>query len=163
MATTIAYLPDQNGWYRGTAYYKASVRLKTEVTYNDSNNTTTVKITPQLHTDLNAGNDYRMYGYNLPEAGIYVNGTKVFSFSNSHYSGNVLYFGSAHGGWVNPTNNWSYTFTVPNNSSGTASFSVGIICSVLSMYYYQLDAPVDPTPSPGSGGGGGGSSIHVRN
>lgn len=124
---------------------KAYIRFYYSTSFNASANTSTVTITPQFKTNANWGNDYRFYSYGVDDAGIYVNGSRVYAFGNNFGSGNYLSCGSAHNGWTSL--NYSTSFTIRHDADGCASFTVGFLGSVREMMEGHVASPVGGTVS----------------
>ncbi len=124
---------------------KAHIRFYYSTSFNASANTSTVTITPQFKTSANWGNDYRFYSYGVDGAGIYVNGSRVYTFGNNYGSGNYLSCGSAHNGWTSL--NYSTSFTIRHDADGSASFTVGFLGSVREMMEGHIASPVGGTVS----------------
>ena len=111
----------------------ASLRIFYSTSYDAATNASTVTITPQFKSQYNCGTDYRVYDaiYNNT-AGIYFNGVMKWQFSQNYGSGNYLKCGAASNTWANL--NQSFSYTVQHDSSGSASFTVGILGSVRHFY-----------------------------
>ena len=132
MAT--GYVPSVSGWESNNSLFTGWIRLAYSTTFDSSTRKSTVTITPQFKSSADMGNDYRFFdGDGMSgEAGVYANGTKLFSFGTDFGYGDFLTCGSATNSWANLSQ--SFTFTISHNNSGVATFTAGIYCSVLSMY-----------------------------
>ena len=129
-------------WTKGWA----SLRIYYSTSYDASTNKSTVTVTPQLKSQYNYGNDYRLYSYGVSGAGVYGNGSCLFAFGSNYGTGNHLTCGSANS-WA--SFNRSFSFTVSHNSSGDASFTVGVLGSV--RHFYNGGAVASPVGSSASG------------
>ena len=128
-----------------SGYFTAYIRFYYSTSYTASTNKSTVTITPQFQCSADFGNDYRFYAYGDSSAGIYVNGSRVYTFGNNYGSGNYLSCGSAGGYYADL--NYSKSFEVQHDSAGNASFTVGFIGTVRAMYNSKLVGPVGSSTS----------------
>jgi uncharacterized repeat protein (TIGR02543 family) len=119
----------------GSFYFET--RFYWESSYNASTNTSTVSFRPQIYTDINMGNDLRMFNYSNNDSGVYRDGSKIYSFSTDYGSGNYLRT------WSNPYQSWVGLFeqggafptlTVAHDRSGNASIKLGLRGTVISLY-----------------------------
>lgn len=123
---------------KSSGFY-SEIRFSYSSTYNPSSNTSTISVTPQVYVSSNWG-ELRMYGYGSGSGyGVYGNGNILYSFSSDYGGGNTLRASSNSGSWTNfpPYSGSISTFTVQHNSSGSATFSLGIKGTIISMYTVQ--------------------------
>lgn len=119
--------------------FSSGIRFSYSSTYNASSNTSTISITPQVYVGANWG-ELRMHAYGGGSGyGVYGNGNLLYSFSGDYGAGNTLRASSSSGSWTNfpPYSGSISTFTVQHNSSGSATFTLGIKGSIISMYTVQ--------------------------
>lgn len=119
--------------------FSSGIRFSYSSTYNASSNTSTISITPQVYVGANWG-ELRMHAYGGGSGyGVYGNGNLLYSFSGDYGDGNTLRASSSSGSWTNfpPYSGSISTFTVQHNSSGSATFTLGIKGSIISMYTVQ--------------------------
>lgn len=128
-----------------SGYFTAYIRFYYSTSYTASTNKSTVTITPQFQCSADLGNDYRFYAYGDSSAGIYVNGSRVYTFGNNYGSGNYLSCGSAGGYYADL--DYSKSFEVQHDSAGNASFTVGFIGTVRAMYNSKIVGPVGSSTS----------------
>ena len=119
--------------------FNSEIRFSYSSTYNPSSNTSTISIAPQVYVNANWG-ELRMHAYGGGSGyGVYGNGNLLYSFSGDYGSSNTLRASSSSGSWTNfpPYGGSISTFTVQHNSSGSATFTLGIKGSIVSMYTVQ--------------------------
>ena len=116
--------------------FSSGIRFSYSSTYHASSNTSTISITPQVYVGANWG-ELRMHAYGGGSGyGVYGNGNILYSFSGDYGGGNTLRASSSSGSWTDfpPYSGSISTFTVQHNSSGSATFTLGIKGSIISMY-----------------------------
>lgn len=119
--------------------FSSKIRFSYSSTYNASSNTSTISITPQVYVGANWG-ELRMHAYGSGSGfGVYGNGNVLYSFSGDYGGGNTLRASSNSGSWTDfpPYSGSISTFTVQHNNSGSATFTLGIKGSIISMYTVQ--------------------------
>lgn len=116
--------------------FSSQMRFYYSSTYNASSNTSTISVTPQVYVSANWG-ELRMHAYGGGSGcGVYGNGNIIYSFSGDYGGANTLRTSSSSGSWTNfpPYSGSISTFTVQHNSSGSATFTLGVKGSIVSMY-----------------------------
>ena len=116
-------VPSSSGWSTlisgaGNVYTK----LNWSSVYHPEGNYSTITVSPYYHSEYNVGSDVRFY-----DGGLYGNGSSLYSCSSSYSSGNRLICGGSTS-WASlyPNSGSISTFNVNHNSSGVASFTVGM-------------------------------------
>lgn len=120
-----------------TSGFTANIRFKYTTTYDIATNTSTVALLPQVKTTANFGSDVRFFGPSTSTAGVYGNGTKRYSVGNN-YGGNDTLRTSAttQNSWasLSPHSGSISTFSITHNEEGVASFTCGMIGTLVEMY-----------------------------
>ena len=115
-----------------TGSFKVTLRCRWVSTFVPATRKSTITITPQLKTEVNYGNDYRLYSGGTSNCGIFGNGTNLWQFGSSASSGNYAKCGSAHSSYA--TFNKSASMTVTHNDDGYVGFSCGVYGAIQEMY-----------------------------
>ena len=108
----------------------ARLRFYYSTTYNASNNTSTVSVSPELYTTVYTGGTR---GYN---GSLYANGSSIYTMDAGWAADRTLGASSAKDTWVSfsPRSGSISSFTVSHNSSGSATFSLGGYFHIRAIY-----------------------------
>lgn len=155
MAT--GYIPDSGGWSKA-GYYTAKLRLYYSTVYNPSNNSSTVTITAQFYSSANYGQTYLIGNFDS-NAGIYFNGSKVYTFSDTYGGSSNTLYAPAGSGWRDT--DWSRTFTIYHNSNGDASFTAAMECTAGEYYSYSTTRKIRLLGPIGTSTGASSGTIHA--
>ena len=108
-------------------------------TYNPATNTSTVRVVPQIKNSIGVIGYCWLYNRNSnSNAGVWGNGTKLYTLSGSYGgSNNNLVQSSVTTDYkdMSELSGSISTFTVSHNSSGVATFTVGVAGTVRSQYW----------------------------
>lgn len=119
--------------------FGSSIRFRYSTSYNPYTNESTVTFVPQLYSDTNPGAPIQMHNYRtnygyMSDAGVYADGTKIWSFSGGWNGEQHLNTSGAD--WNDMTANTDavFQFTKKHDSSGYLSFTLGVIGQVQGSY-----------------------------
>jgi len=130
-----------------------TIRVYYSASYNAASNRSTITVTPQMKHSANAGS-FSFYGTSGVPGGVYGNGTNLYPMTNGYGSTGQLTGGSGTS-WcsLHASSGSISTFTVNHNSSGNASFTLG-------MYGYGWFAYGPTTNGPIGSSAGNTITIH---
>ena len=112
-----------------------SVRFHWTSSYDAGTNRSTVSVTPQVYNTGNYGGDLRACGYNLSNAGIYLNGTRSYAFDATWGTANNLVCAANLNTWTNfpPYSGSIGTVTVAHDANGVATATVRFLGTVVPL------------------------------
>lgn len=122
-----------------------TVRFYWSSSYNASNNTSTITVTPQVYNTGNYGGDLWACGYNLSSPGIYLGGSRVYSFDASWGTGYNLKCPANQNSWTDfpPYTGSISTITVSHNANGVASTTVRFLGTIVPMNFESYKKSLD--------------------
>lgn len=122
-----------------------TVRFYWSSEYHASNNTSTITVTPQVYNTGNYGGDLWACGYNLSSPGIYLGGSRVYSFDASWGTGYNLKCPANQNSWTNfpPYTGSISTITVSHNANGVASTTVRFLGTIVPMNFESYKKSLD--------------------
>lgn len=122
-----------------------TVRFYWSSSYNASTNKSTITVTPQVYNTGYYGGDLWACGYNISSPGIYLGGSRAYSFDASWGTGYNLKCSANQNSWTNflPYTGSISTITVSHNSSGAASTTVRFLGTIVPMNYESYKKSLD--------------------
>lgn len=122
-----------------------TVRFYWSSSYNASNNTSTITVTPQVYNTGNYGGDLWACGYNLSSPGIYLGGSRAYSFDASWGTGYNLKCPANQNSWTDfpPYTGSISTITVSHNANGVASTTVRFLGTIVPMNFESYKKSLD--------------------
>lgn len=122
-----------------------TVRFYWTSSYNASTNKSTITVTPQVYNTGNYGGDLWACGYTLSNPGIYLGGSRVYSFDSSWGTGYNLKCPANQNSWTNfpPYTGSISTITVSHNSSGAASTTVRFLGTIVPINFESYKKSLD--------------------
>ena len=122
-----------------------TVRFYWTSSYNASTNKSTITVTPQVYNTGNYGGDLWACGYNLSSPGIYLGGSRVYSFDAPWGTGYNLKCPANQNSWTNfpPYTGSIGTITVSHNSSGAASTTVRFLGTIVPINFDSYKKSLD--------------------
>ena len=113
--------------------------------YNASNNTSTITIIPQVYNTGYYGGDLWACGYNLSSPGIYLGGSRAYSFDASWGTGYNLKCSANQNSWTNflPYTGSIITITVPHDANGVASTTVRFLGTIVPTNFESYKKSLD--------------------
>ena len=112
-----------------------SIRFYWVSSYNAATNKSTVTVTPQVRNTGNYGGDLRACGYNLSNAGIYLNGALNYAFDSTWGTSNNLVCSANVDTWTNfpPYAGSLGTMSITHNANGVATATVRFLGTVVPL------------------------------
>lgn len=122
-----------------------TVRFYWSSSYNASTNKSTITVTPQVYNTGNYGGNLWACGYNLSSPGIYLGGSRAYSFDASWGTGYNLTCSANQNSWTNfpPYTGSISTITVSHNSSGAASTTVRFLGTIVPINFESYKKSLD--------------------
>lgn len=122
-----------------------TVRFYWSSSYNASDNTSTITVTPRVYNTGNYGGDLWACGYNLSNPGIYLGGSRAYSFDAPWGSGYNLKCSANQNVWTDfpPYTGSISTITVSHNSSGAASTTVRFLGTIVPINFDSYKKSLD--------------------
>lgn len=123
-----------------------TIRLYYSTSYSAATNRSTITVTPQLKNSANAGSYSFFDATGTGKGGVYGNGTKLYSLATTYGSNGELRGGSTGSfGNMSPSSGSISTFTVQHNSSGKATFTLGMYGTAHATYGPTNNGPIGAT------------------
>ena len=122
-----------------------TVRFYWTSEYHASSNTSTITVTPQVYNTGNYGGNLWACGYNLSSPGIYLGGSRAYSFDASWGSGYNLMCSANQNSWTNfpPYTGSISTITVSHNANGVASTTVRFLGTIVPTNFESYKKSLD--------------------
>lgn len=108
----------------------STIRYYYSTSYDAATNTSTVTLTPQLYADVLWGSDIRMYSGGASNAGIRVDQSTLWSFTDGYGGTRHLYCTGNDWNSMYANTGATFSFSKTHDNSGNLSFSAGIVGTI---------------------------------
>lgn len=122
-----------------------TVRFFWSSSYNASTNKSTITVMPRVYNTGNYGGDLWACGYNLSSPGIYLGGSRAYSFDAAWGTGYNLKCPANQNSWTSfpPYTGSISTITVSHNANGVASTTVRFLGTIVPTNFESYKKSLD--------------------